>query len=338
MGQANNTGSRSIVASKEREGPGEAFAVAPPEVLLNILYRLDIQNLLKLGSSNSFWYSLVNSEDIWRYNCTERFRIISIDAACPTWKELYKNLESGLSHKGWSGCCLDALTNDFVPYPMKLRNILREKTRQGGKNSQYSYFTSICIWETLGAETLVEAKVDHRKYGNRFQENTFHKEIQQEMYFVEVKLKKGIDIAIPNHYTGVFVGPSIIGHFDPNFGEQCIGFFYLVLEDYIAVPYPLPQNIKIQCSGLLRQIFPSVQNINCALQFVMRGNIVQALFTLDNVQQPQQLGTFENGNLILNCTDIVGFRGCNALSLTQHGVLLFAFIKDVGVLYLCIHS
>ena len=198
---------------------------------------LDPTSASTLGQSSKFWNRLTEDDSLYRQRSKERFwvsvhdqtRRMYHESEERLWKDLYMRLDSGQT--GWRGFALDRATNGFRPYPMELVITATSSASTDFKYGSYSgvgnitrmslrrdSFSGVCRWSSLrDSLTRLEGFVDDSwNAPYRFKVDPFlGTTLPRMVTFQETEILRGSEIAIPNKYYVVWVGPVLVGHYDP---------------------------------------------------------------------------------------------------------------------------
>lgn len=243
---------------QERSG---LFYFLPQDICVFMLLFMDIPSVNVLAQTCKFWEILSRDDVFYRVHCFQRFNIdlaihkkrLSFESFETNWKELYVRLDSGMT--SWKGFAMDRATNTFTPYPMELivSNVDKtiysmQMTRsasdasfQGVTQNQITPriklrevpFDGVCRWKSVN-DALTKASgviIDDLSIQGRFEVDSWLNTVKiRTVSFQETEIIRGTNIAIPNKYFGMIIGPCMIGVFDPGH-EAFVGVFALVMEE-----------------------------------------------------------------------------------------------------------
>ena len=117
------------------------------------------------------------------------------------------------------GFAYDRATNEFVPYPMQL--VINKTSYKRGKDEVFGKlnFKGGILWTTLdNGLTTVEGTVfdNMDKTKNRLTHDEFLlTAIPKICTFRETTIIRGDDIAVPNDYFSMSIGPLLFGMYNP---------------------------------------------------------------------------------------------------------------------------
>ena len=187
----------------------QTFMKLPSEVLLHLLKNVDVVTLINLSLTCSYFNQLCNE------NKETLFKLASIKRYCinprqiepylrhssteTSWKELYLRLNDGLTT--WKGFAIDRATNNFQPYPMSI--CFKAASHRKRKDILSTEVVGVCKWSTLrNSLTLVRGIIsDKTGNKNRYTIDSFLGCSPPRLIkFVEERIIRGEDIAIPNTY------------------------------------------------------------------------------------------------------------------------------------------
>ncbi|KAJ3395342.1 hypothetical protein HDU92_005998 [Lobulomyces angularis] len=236
-----------------------AFQKLPEEVIIYLIqYHIPLSPTgFALMQVSKFWYQLYNSphSQIFKIAAKERFRLDQNIAnmyhlkcssneflTCNDWRNLYLRMDYGITV--WQGFAIDRATNAFKPYPMEINieNATRsiEDTSRNGTKTLKTEFEGSCRWKSLkNSLTKISGQITDQlgaKVVSRFDLDPFlNSPPPRTCSFLETKIIRGDDIAIPNHYYSMMVGPVLIGMYDPGHSAY-MGCFILIMKEAIGTP------------------------------------------------------------------------------------------------------
>lgn len=214
--------------------PGD-FSKVPHEVLMYLLLTAEnILTPLQMGQTCRFFYTICKESKIWRTHVYKRWAITSPSLPPAllkqeTWRDRFIRFDACSSL--FRGFALDRATNEFLPYPMEINidcvshSLANTQVSQPATNSPTGttfldrrgdrkgclQVDARCRWSTLrDSLTRIQGVIGESSigFGDRFAVNRFLKTSNPRIFnFRETELLRGGDIAIPNNYAAMIVGP-----------------------------------------------------------------------------------------------------------------------------------
>ena len=287
----------------KRHSSNGVFSILPDEINLTLLHFMDIPMLAKMSQLSKYWYDLCQDDSIYQRLLLSKFKIhpsrfsILLQNEYENlhkWKEMYIQYDSALTT--WSGFALDPITNGNKPYSMQLilkdivhkrvlgiSQALKRRNIIGLKESdayRVSEFQGCCRWMDLNdALTRVEGVfIDSlgvkcvRFVHDSFLEN----HIPRFITFNELQVIRGEDLAVPNRYSGVMIGNTLLGIYDPGH-PSLVGSFGIVMED--SLPFLMAEEFEFKKGDLYKGmlihtpkcIFESIHETSIYMKMVIES-------------------------------------------------------------------
>ncbi|KAJ1554163.1 hypothetical protein HK096_004777 [Nowakowskiella sp. JEL0078] len=246
------------------------------ELCLHILRLLDPLTSAHLAQTCRHWYSITTDELLYLAYSRRFFNFKrlhspsltnpSVTLPSESWKTVFQRLDDGRTT--WIGFALDPATNNFRPYPLELHVNSTFKTVliHESETTSTIHFDACCRWASL-RDSLTRAAgtmtyISPQRWG---QANGFLN--KRVMEFQEIELLRGDNIAIPNTYKAVILGPVIIGMYDP--GHPAFrGVFVAVMQESFSKHLKVSNRIykaRDHFTGQFTKVSDQFSTNNCSL-------------------------------------------------------------------------